>query len=190
MKFLILMGSPRKHSNTAELCKPLIDELSAGGAEVKYITLADKQINPCLGCYSCQKITDSYGCIQQDDMTRLIAGEILWADCIILATPIYAWYCTTAMKAVLDRHYGFNKFYGREKANLWQGKKVALVVTHGYEGEYAYGPFETGIQRLCKHSKLEYVGLYSVEDEDDLASFRTEAAVNGAREFARTLLNC
>ena len=188
MKILILMGSPRKRSNTAELCKPLMEELTAGGAEVKYITLADKNIHPCLGCYTCQKVVDRYGCIQQDDMTNLIAEEILWADCIVLATPIYAWYCTTAMKAVLDRHYGFNKFYGKEKGNLWADKKIALVVTHGYEGEYAYGPFETGIQRLCKHSKLEYAGLYSVVDEDDLASFQTAEAVEGAKAFAQKLL--
>jgi hypothetical protein len=45
-----------------------------------------------------------------------------------------------------------------------------------------------GIQRLCKHSGLEYLGLYSVQDEDNLASFRTEKAVNGAKAFARKLV--
>ncbi len=41
---------------------------------------------------------------------------------------------------------------------------------------------------LCKHSKLTYVGLYSVQDEDNLASFRTEGAVAGARAFAGKVL--
>jgi hypothetical protein len=45
-----------------------------------------------------------------------------------------------------------------------------------------------GVQRLCQHSGLIYKGLYSVQDEDDLASFRTEAAVNGAKAFARALM--
>jgi len=44
-----------------------------------------------------------------------------------------------------------------------------------------------GMQRLCKHSNLEYVGLYSVEDADNLTSFRTEEAVAGAKAFARKL---
>lgn len=38
---------------------------------------------------------------------------------------------------------------------------------------------------LCKHSSLEYVGLYPVQDEDNLASFQTAEAINGAKAFAR-----
>lgn len=41
---------------------------------------------------------------------------------------------------------------------------------------------------LCKHSKLNYAGLYSVQNEDDLASFQTEEAITGARCFAKKLL--
>ncbi|MBQ6719693.1 MAG: hypothetical protein IJN20_05015, partial [Oscillospiraceae bacterium] len=57
--------------------------------------------------------------------------------------------------------------------------------THGYEGAYATDPFEMGVQRLCKHSALTYVGLYSVQDEDNLASFQTAEAVEGVKVFAR-----
>ena len=109
MKVLILMGSPRLHGNTAELCKPFMEELTGQGAEVKYIELEKKTILPCKECYACQEVAGEYGCAQKDDMPA-IAEEMLWADCIILATPIFAWYCTTKMKAILDRHYGFNKY--------------------------------------------------------------------------------
>lgn len=184
---LILMGSPRKVSNTAELCKSFMEELQVNGAEVRYVTLADKNINPCKGCYACQQVDGSYGCVQHDDMYAIV-DDIQWANLIVLATPIYAWFCPTCMKAVLDRHYGLNKYYGNASGSLWEGKKVAILATHGYEGDYATSPFETAVQRLCIHSKLEYVGLFSVEDEDDLASFQTEEAKDGAREFARRLL--
>ncbi len=185
MNVLILMGSPRLHGNTAELCKPFAEELKEKGADVRYVTLADKNINPCKGCYACQDVSGSYGCCQRDGMP---ADDILWADVIVLATPIYAWYCAAPMKNLLDRHYGFNKFYGSAEGSLWAGKQVAILATHGYEGAYATDPFEMGIQRLCKHSGLEYLGLYSVQDEDNLASFRTEKAVNGAKAFARQLV--
>lgn len=92
------------------------------------------------------------------------------------------------MKALLDRHYGLNKYYGSAEGSLWAGKKVGIIATHGYEGDYATEPFETGIKRLCKHSGLDYVGMYSVQDEDDLASFQTESAVAGAKAFADKLL--
>lgn len=186
-KVLILMGSPRAVSNTAELCKPFMEELRANGAQLRYVSLADKDINPCKGCYACQQVEGSYGCVQKDDMYG-VADDIQWADLIVLATPIYAWFCPSCMKAVLDRHYGLNKFYGSASGSLWAGKRLAIIATHGYEGDYATSPFETAVQRLCVHSGLEYLGLYSVEDEDDLASFQTEEAKSGARDFARKLL--
>ena len=117
-----------------------------------------------------------------------IVEDILWCDCLVLATPIYSWYCPSVMKSVLDRHYGMNKFYGTAEGSLWAGKSVAILATHGYEGAYATDPFEMGIRRLCIHSKLEYRGLYSVQDADNLASFRTEEAIGGAKAFARKLL--
>lgn len=185
MNVLILMGSPRLAGNTAQLCKPFMEELKKHGASVRYVTLADKDIKPCKGCYACQQISGQYGCCQKDDMP---VDDILWADLIVLATPIYAWYCTAPMKNVLDRHYGFNKFYGSAQGSLWAGKRVAILATHGYEGAYATDPFEMGVERLCRHSDLTYVGMYDLRDEDDLASFQTEAAINGAKAFARKVL--
>lgn len=186
MKILILMGSPRPHGNTAELCKPFMERLRSLGADVEYVPLHSKKINPCRGCYACQNVQGEYGCVQQDDMQE-IAGQIIAADCIILATPIYSWYCTAEMKALLDRHYGMNKFYGSATGSLWAGKYVGIIATHGYEREYAASPFETGIKRLCEHSSLNYIGMYSVRDTDDPDSFRTESAVSGAHDFAETV---
>jgi multimeric flavodoxin WrbA len=187
MKFIILMGSPRLEGNTAELLKPFREELLNNKAEVEYITLSDKNILPCKGCYFCQNMNDEYGCILDVDVHRIIE-DIVSSDYIILGTPIYSWYCTASMKALLDRCYGLNKFYGNASGSLWEGKKVAIVATHGYDADYGAGPFEEGIKRLCEHSNLKYLGMYSVRDEDDLASFRTDEAINGAREFARKLM--
>ena len=189
MKLCILMASPRLKGNTAELLKPFISELESNRSEVIYITLTDKNIMPCKGCYTCQNVNGKYGCIQQDDVSDIM-NKIIASDCVVLATPIYSWYCTAPMKALLDRHFGLNKFYGSAEGSLWEGKKVAIIATHGYDREYGASPFENGIKRLCEHSKLKYMGMYSVRDVDDLASFQTDIAKNGAREFARNLLSC
>lgn len=188
MNILILMGSPRLHGNTAELCKPFRAALEARGSQVRYVTLADKTIHPCKGCYACQEISGEYGCCQLDDMEAVVE-HIRWADTIVLATPIYAWYCAAPMKNLLDRHYGLNKYYGSAQGSLWAGKAVAILATHGYEGAYATDPFAMGVERLCRHSGLRYLGLYSVQDTDNIASFRTEEAVSGARAFAAALLS-
>jgi len=185
-KFLILMGSPRLNRNTAELLKPFMNELESNGHEVKYITLADKNILQCTGCHRCQMVVDRYGCIQNDDVAGIM-DAVIASDYVVFATPIYTWYCTAPMKALLDRHYGLNKFYGRQKGSLWEGKKIAIITTHGYDAKYAAEPFEVGIKRLCEHSLLNYLGMYSVQDEDDMASFQTDEAIKGARAFARRL---
>jgi len=189
MKISILMGSPRLKGNTAEILKPFIEESQNMGAEIEYITTEDKKVQSCKACYHCQNELNSFGCVQQDDMDD-ISAKIIESDILVLATPIYAWYCTASMKAVIDRlTYGMNKFYGKKgTGSLWHGKKCAIIATHGYGREYAVEPFETGVVRLCEHSGLNYQGMYSVRDEDDLRSFQTEEAIKGAKEFARKLL--
>ena len=187
MKICILMGSPRRDGNTAELVKPFADELQRQGAEVETIVLADQKVEPCLGCYACQDSTGEYGCIQKDDMQKIV-DAVIRSDCFVLAAPIYIWYCPSQMKAVLDRFYGMNKYYRAGTGSLWEGKQCAILATHGYDAQYGAGPFETGIRRFCEHAKLRYRGMYSVRDLEDKASFQTPEAIAGARAFARTLL--
>ncbi|MBQ1476503.1 MAG: flavodoxin family protein, partial [Firmicutes bacterium] len=143
MKVCIINGSPRRNGNTAELLKPFRERLLQLGAEIDDIFLKDYKVGPCLGCYACQNVSGEYGCVQKDDAEAvwMRAGE---ADLLVLATPIYSWYCTAEMKALMDRHYGLNKYYGRSQGQLIPRLSVALLTTHGYKDEYANEPFETG----------------------------------------------
>lgn len=188
MRFCILSGSPRKKSNTDALVSPFVERLTALGAETETLYLRDLSIAPCRGCYACQDVSGRYGCAQSDGMERIVSA-IIRADCLVLACPIYTWYCPGDMKNVLDRFFGMNKFYRSGTGSLWAGKSVALILSHGYEAHYACDPFENGIVRLCEHSHLRYLGLYSVRDEDDMASFITPEAQSGARAFADQLYN-
>jgi multimeric flavodoxin WrbA len=188
MKICILNGSPRPNGNTAELAKPFLDELSKGGAEITSYLLSQMQIGSCKGCYHCQDVEGEYGCFQQDDM-QTVARSIHESDLIVLSTPIYTWFCTTELKAVLDRFYGLAKYYRSAKGNFVEGKRIAILATHGYDASYAADPFVIGIQRMCEHYHMNYDGMYSVRDVDDLASFQTRQAQSGARDFARYLLS-
>ena len=69
-----------------------------------------------------------------------------------------------------------------------KGKKVGIIATHGYDGNYATEPFEVGIKRLCMHSNLKYIGMYSVQDNDNLVSFQTHEAIEGVKAFARRVV--
>ena len=187
MKVCIINGSPRRNGNTAELLKPFRERLLQLGAEIDDIFLKDYKVRPCLGCYACQNVSGEYGCVQKDDAEAvwMRAGE---ADLLVLATPIYSWYCTAEMKALMDRHYGLNKYYGSGQGQLIPRLSVALLTTHGYKDEYANEPFETGIRRLCKHCHWDYLGRYSARDIDGISDMQTEEAMDGARRFADELL--
>ena len=136
MKVCILMGSPRKQGNTNALLVPFRQELEALGAETETVWLHDLDIRPCTACRACQRDWTVFGCARRDDVPAIF-DRVLACDLIVLATPIYSWYCTPPMKALLDRLvYGMNKYYGAEKGPaLWAGKAMALLLTCGYRPE-------------------------------------------------------
>jgi len=190
MNVLVLMGSPRKEGNTAALLVPFCDELKAGGAEVETVWLYGREINPCIACRACQRDWSTFGCSQKDDVQDLF-DKVLQSDLVVLATPIYAWFCTPPMKALLDRLvYGMNKFYGEEKGpSLWQGKSFALLVTCGYRPEKGSDLFEEAMRRYCKHSGLHYLGSHAERHLGYDTVFMDADKELRTRAFARELLN-
>lgn len=160
MKICVLMGSPRKEGNTAALTAPFVAAMQEAGADCQVFTLYDMDLRPCTACRTCQQDWQSFGCPQADDMQRIFDAA-MEADLLVLATPIYSWYCTPPVKNVIDRLvYGMNKYYGEAIGpSLWAGKKVALISTCGYAPDKGADLWKEGMRRYCKHSKLEYLGM-------------------------------
>ena len=188
MNVCILMGSPRKSGNTAALLIPFIKELSVQGHHCETIWLYEKNILPCTACRCCQKDWSGFGCRIQDDAWELF-DRVMACDLLVLATPVYSWYCTPPMKALLDRFvYGMNKYYGDERGPaLWKGKKLALIVTCGYPPEKGADLLEGGIIRYCKHSKLRYLGMLAEHDEGYKSVFMDGEKEARAIAFANRL---
>ena len=185
----ILMGSPRKGGNIMHLLTPFIRELEAAGCACRVIWLYDRDLRPCRACRVCQRDWTVFGCAQQDDVQEIF-DKVLACDLLVLATPIYSWYCTPPMKTLLDRLvYGMNKFYVAEKGpSLWAGKAVALLTTCGYRPEKGCDLFEEGMRRYCKHSGLRYLGSHAERHLGYGTVFMDEEKELRTREFARELL--
>lgn len=183
------MASPRKQGNTMTLMKPFLEELEKSGVGHDFFWLYDMKIEGCIACRKCQKDWSIFGCSQKDDL-QTVFDSVLASDLIILATPIYSWFCTPPMKAVLDRFvYGMNKYYDDEKGpSLWAGKKLAIITTCGYEPEKGADLFEEGIKRYCKHSQLQYLGMLVERDLGYKSTFVSDGKIEHARAFARRLL--
>ena len=154
MKVCILMGSPRKQGNTNALLGPFRQELEGLGAETETVWLHALEIRPCTACRACQRDWTVFGCAFHDDMQQVF-DAVRAADGMLLACPIYCWFCTAPMKAALDRlMYGMNKFYGEEKGPaLWAGKHMALITTCGYRPEQGADLFEEGMRLAAECGK-------------------------------------
>ncbi|NLY08726.1 MAG: flavodoxin family protein [Tissierellia bacterium] len=188
MNIFIASGSPRKNGNTQQLTDIVHKELTKLGHHIQEIWLHDKKIEPCIACRKCQRDWTSYGCFIKDDMQEIV-NQVMESDIIVLATPIYAWYCTPPMKAMIDRFvYGLNKFYGDEIGpSLWKGKTLALITTCGYRPEKGADLFEEGMKRYAKHCNLNYSDMLCARHLGYNVEFMDKEKEDSARNFAHYL---
>ena len=100
-KILIISASPRKGGNSDLLCDEFLKGAVENGNQVEKITLADKDINYCIGCGLCSR-NDYSGCFQKDDMQELLE-KMIEADVIVLASPVYFYTINAQMKTFIDR---------------------------------------------------------------------------------------
>jgi multimeric flavodoxin WrbA len=99
MKVVAIVGSPRKNGNTAIITEHALKSIAEEGIETKLITLSGKEIKPCNACMACQ---ESGECIIEDDFPPIL-NDMIEADGIILASPVYFGSCTALLKALMER---------------------------------------------------------------------------------------
>jgi multimeric flavodoxin WrbA len=128
MHILTILGSPRKHGNTAAVLEQF-ESLASASHTVERINISDTKINGCLGCEACQRKLDEPGCCQRDDGLAVLQ-RILAADLVVYTSPIYAWGLTAQLKALFDRHFCLVKWNAGEKS-LMEGGRAILLVTCG-----------------------------------------------------------
>ena len=188
MKYTILMGSPNHDGNTAALLRPFLDENQEMGIEQDVIWLYERDVKPCLGCKACQNVTDRLGCVQEDDF-QMIFDSIQTSDVVVLATPIYSWYCTPPMKALMDRLiYAGCKYYGEKKQpSAYFMKQIATITTCGYSQDKGADLWEEGLRRWCKHGEMDYLGMYCRRDTGKKDEFMNERVEFDVRDFAHAL---
>lgn len=113
-KVLVIMTSLRAKSNSDRLADEMIRGAKDAGHEVEHISLKNKQIGFCRGCFACQKTEK---CVIKDDAVE-IAEKVKEADTLVFVTPIYYYEMSGQMKTLLDRlnplfpsDYRFRKVY-------------------------------------------------------------------------------
>ncbi|MCU0916709.1 MAG: flavodoxin family protein [Planctomycetes bacterium] len=102
MKVVAINGSPHgDKGNTALVLNPFLEGMQAAGAQVEVFLTKSMTVRPCQGEYNCWFKTPGQ-CFQQDDMQTLLP-ELLAANVLVLATPLYVDGMSGPLKTVVDR---------------------------------------------------------------------------------------
>jgi len=99
LKLLGISASPRANSNSDLLLQKALAGAESEGAAVKYIRLCDLNIAPCVECNSCY----ATGRCRIDDDYQMVMAEMLDADRLIFATPIFFMAVCSQAKVLIDR---------------------------------------------------------------------------------------
>lgn len=133
-KVLVISTSPRKGGNSDVLADEFVRGAREAGNSVEKITLIDKTIGFCRGCLACQS---TQHCVIHDDADA-IAQNMLTADVIVFATPIYYYAMCGQMKTMLDRS---NPLFSADYAF----RDIYLLAAAAEENEHTVDGAVTGL---------------------------------------------
>jgi multimeric flavodoxin WrbA len=129
-QIVAIYGSPRRRGNTATLLKHAVQGAVDAGAQVNEIILRDLKMSPCLEIYACKK---EGKCAIKDDFHNVV-DQILSANGLILASPIFFYTVSAHTKILMDRCQSlWVKKYWIDKVPFgqWEPKRKGLFISVG-----------------------------------------------------------
>lgn len=151
MNVLGISGSPNENGNTAYAVRYALDILKENGMNIRYVSLAGKEIHPCIGCWKC---TETGECIFHDHMAEVCDG-MRWCDGLIMGSPVYYGLITGQLKVMMDRSVPIRAY----KGSFGMAGKVGAGI--------ACGGFRNGGQELtlqCIHTYMLQQNMRVVSD--------------------------
>lgn len=99
MKVLGICGSP-KAGGTDYAVNYALNILAEKGYETRYFSVRAKDIRFCIHCDYC--VRKKEGCIHKDSLQEFY-DAIIWADGVIIGTPVYQGTLSGQVKTLMDR---------------------------------------------------------------------------------------
>ncbi|SFR93562.1 flavodoxin family protein [Anaeromicropila populeti] len=124
MKIVVIHGQSHKGS-TYHIARLLTEKL---GGEVTEFFLPKDFSSFCVGCTNCF-IKSEVQCPHYNELTPLTEA-IDRADVIILASAVYVYHVTGAMKAFLD-HYGYRWMVHRPEEKMFKKQAICISTAAG-----------------------------------------------------------
>lgn len=167
-KVVVISSSPRKGGNSDTLCDEFVKGAIDGGNEAVKYFLEDIELGSCKACMACK--TPERECFQEDEIS-IILDDMMDADVIVYATPIYYFSMTGTLKSFFDRCYPI--------FNHLENKDYYIITAAGSSNGNAL----TGIRDFIGFSqnpteKAVFTVVGDVTQQDDIRSEVYEAGKN------------
>lgn len=176
-KVLVISSSLRKNANSEQLADSFADGAKAAGHEVEVISLRDKEIKFCIGCFACQK---TKRCFMHDD-ADMIREKMLHADVLVFATPIYYYEMSGALKAMLDRA---NPLFVSD----YRFREIYALATAAENEEYVPQRAFSGIEGWVDcFEKAKLVGTLFCGGVTDVGEIKDNPKLQKAFEMGRNI---
>ena len=164
MKVLVITGSPRKNGNSNTLAEHFIKGAEEAGHKVVRFDSAFKNVHPCIACDKCGMNGE---CVFKDDF-EFVRNNIVDADAVVFATPMYYFGISAQIKAVIDRFYAIN-------GQIHVPKKAVLIMTYADTSSKEAQPIINHYETL-----LNYLG-WSDAGKIIASGVWTEGSVNNTQ---------
>lgn len=174
---VILVGSMRKNGNTELLAKSFA-EGAVKNNNVEIISVADYNVDPCIGCNSCFT-REGNKCFQNDDMAQ-IYEKVKNADIVVIASPVYFYGISAQLKAIVDRLH-------TPMRNTFHIKKLGLLLVGAAELPNLFDPIIMQYQMVLDFFKLESIGMVLVHGVKDIGDIESSPALKEAYELGTSI---
>lgn len=160
MRVLALSSSPRKDGNSRMLAESVLAGAASRGHDVELVDLCDVVTAPLRDCRTC-RLPDGQ-CAIDDGYEPLLRRQVLPADALVLATPLYWYGVSGQLKIFLDRMFCHIKSDAPSPEETVRGlmhKRLAAVLS----AEEAYQGASLGVvahlQELARYLRHDLVGV-------------------------------
>lgn len=149
MNIVVLQGSSNLNGSTAILTEEFARGARSAGHEVVRVDVARAGVAPCTGCVACGY---EGPCVQHDGMDE-VRSEILAADMVVLATPLYYYGVSAQLKAVVDRFCSANASITRKRM------KSALLAVAWNADDWTFEALVAHYRTLVRYLDFEDKGM-------------------------------
>ena len=174
-KIVLITGSPRKDGNSKIMADSFDRAARAREIEVKRYDAVRLDMSGCYACDDCFK--NGKACAVEDQFNAL-ANDIMDADGLVFAAPVYWYSAPSQIKAVMD-HFRAFKVAGKN----FTGKKCALLTCCSDEDENAMRGFEYSFRKSMEYMNANIVdeimipGIKTAEDIEKSGAMEQAAAL-------------